>query len=204
MGKALSLAAALLLPVAASAQPSLSVRLAYAPALGQLAPRVPISDVVGAQVPVQLDALWRFGPLSAGGYASWGFGQVTQRGCDDGADCSASVLRAGIQATYLLPRPAGVFFPWAGAGLGWERLSERRSRLGRETTHAWSGLEGLLQGGVEWPLGRRITAGPFAAVAIGRYRDVALHTSVESASSEIRAPAVHAWIHLGFRGSVDL
>lgn len=199
----LILLAVLLLPASARARPSAALRLAFAPAIGDVAEAMPMSDVIRAQVPLQLDLLWRTGPLSAGAYASWGLG----RGgiCDPGASCSASDLRVGLEGLYAFPPlgRAGIV-PWAGLGLGWEWTSRRRERLGNETSYTWNGAELALQGGLEWPLAGRFSLGPFVQVAIGRYGRVALDAPEGSASAEIGSKAVHAFIHLGVRGKVDL
>lgn len=199
------LAAALLLPALARGQPSAALRLSWAPALGDVARGVPMSDAMSSQFPVQLDGLWRLGAVSAGAYASWGLGLVPAQTCGAGADCSASTVRAGVQGTYALPPfRATRVVPWAGLGLGWEWAYQRRERLGSRTSWRWSGPELALQGGADWPLGGRYALGPFLQLAFGRYGDVALDTSAASASAEIGARAVHAWIQMGVRGKIDL
>ncbi len=197
------LLAALLLPAAARARPSAALRLAFAPALGDVAESVPMSDAMRAQVPLQLDLLWRVGPLSAGAYVSWGLGQGGP--CDAGASCSASDLRVGVEGLHAFaPLGRAGVVPWAGLGLGWQWTSRSRERLGNETTFTWSGAELSLQGGAEWPLAGRYSLGPFVSIALGRYGRVALDTPEGSASAEIGSKAIHAFIHVGVRGKVDL
>jgi hypothetical protein len=201
MRTALALAA-LLLPALAAAQPALSLRLAYAPAVGSAAERVPMGDALRGQVPIQVDALWRFGTLAAGPYASWGRGVG---GCDDGASCRGSGIRTGIEALFALPGiRRGGLVPWAGAGMGWEWASRRRERLGNTLTWTWSGPEAHLQLGGAWTVAPRLAVGPYLLVAGGRYERVALDTPVESATTTVRERAIHAWVHLGVRGAVDL
>ncbi len=199
------LVAALLLPMAASARPTLALRLAYAPAVGSLAGSVPISDAMRSQVPLQADALWPLRPeLAAGLYASWGPGQVPSRACGAGASCSAAATRAGLQGLRTFARSSFGATPWAGAALGWEWASQRRERLGVETTARWNGPELALQGGAQWTLGRRFGLGPFLLLGAGRYERMSLETPEASASAAIADRAVHAWVHVGVRGSVDL
>jgi hypothetical protein len=196
--------AALLLPAASRAQPTVALRLAYAPAVGDLARGVPMSDALTSQIPVQLDALWRVGRASAGAYASWGLGQPDGEACSGGASCSASVVRAGVQGQWSL-EPLGEMriAPWLGLGLGWEWAFQRRERLGSRTSFTWSGAEVAVQGGADWPLADRFGVGPFVLVGGGRYAREAVSTSVESGSAAIDSKAVHLWIHLGVRGRVD-
>lgn len=202
MRMALALSA-LLLPAIAAAQPALSLRLAYAPAFGSAAERLPMGDALGAQVPIQLDALWRFGRLALGPYGSWGRGLVT--GCDDGARCSGVAVRTGIEALVDLPElRRGGFVPWTGAGLGWEWASRRRERLGNEITWTWSGPEAHLQLGGEWTVAPRLALGPYVLLSGGRFERVALYTPVDSGTARIRERALHGFVHLGVRGAVDL
>lgn len=204
MSRALAAAAALLAASIARAQPTVALRLAYAPALGSAAREVPMSEVTRAQVPIQVDALWRFGAASAGVYGSWGPGQVPSSQCRDGASCSASALSLGLQAQYALRAFGPGIVPWSGLGVGWERARHRDERLGSEAVFTWSGFEVLLQAGAELPLGHGFSVGPFAQLAIGRYGDVALDTHEASVSAAIDERAFHAFLHLGVRGKLDL
>jgi len=200
------LLAAVLLPAVAQAGATAALRLAYAPALGDLARGVPISDAMTSQVPLQLDLLWRHGRLSAGAYGSWGLGQVAADVCGgSGASCSASALRAGVQGLWAAePFGDARIVPWAGLGLGWEWAFQRRERLGSRVSWTWSGAELALQGGAEWPLGNRFGIGPFLLLGFGRYEDVAVETQSSSASASIGSRAVHVWIHVGARVRFDL
>jgi hypothetical protein len=203
---AASLAAALLLPAAARAQPTVALRLAYAPALGDLARGVPMSDAMRSQIPVQLDLLWRLGTASAGAYGSWGLGQPSGEACrEPGSSCSASVVRAGVQGMWAFePFGEARILPWAGLGLGWEWAFQRSERLGSRTAYTWSGPEVALQGGAEWPIAGRFGVGPFVLLGGGRYARQALDTSADSASAAIETKAVHVWVHVGVRGRLDL
>src|SRR5512138_798151 len=146
--RALLLATALLLPSAVRAQPSLSLRLGYAPSLGSAAEALPMSAIAVGQFPLQADALWRFGPLAAGGYASYGLGLAD--GCDAGVHCSASSVRLGVEATWTFRPPSGSFDAWGGAGVGYEWTTRRRARAGSHVESAYRGIEILsLQGGVD-------------------------------------------------------
>ena len=205
MPRPLLVAALVLLPLAARARPTAAVRLAWAPVIGNVSRGIPMTDAMGAQIPVQLDGLWRIGPASVGVYASWGLGLVSSGACGAGADCSASGVRLGVQGHWAL-RPIGEarIVPWGGMGLGWEWAFQTRERLGSRTSWRWSGPELALQGGAEWPLAGRFGLGPFVQLAFGRYGRVSLDTSAASASADIDTRAVHAWVQLGVRGRIDL
>jgi hypothetical protein len=202
------LVAALLLPTAAAAQRGVGVelglRLAWAPAVGSAADLVPMSEAIDWQVPLQADVLWSAERFAAGVYGSWGPGHAGAQGCTDGASCSAQAFRAGVQALWRFPRWSFGAAPWLGGGLGWEWASHRRERLGAATTTTWNGPELALQGGAEWRIRRRFGVGPFVLVGLGRYERVAIDTPEAFASGSIADRSVHAWIHLGVRGTIGL
>lgn len=200
-------AAALLLAAGASAADpavQLGLRLAWAPAVGSAAASVPMSEAVQWHVPIQAEAAWSAGGFAAGGYASWGPGQVGAQGCGDGASCSAQVIRAGAQALWTFPRTRYGFAPWTGGGLGWEWASHRRERLGAATTTSWNGPELGVQGGAAWRVADRFAVGPFLLVGLGWYERVAIETPEAFGSGSIADRAVHVWFHLGVRGTVEL
>jgi hypothetical protein len=191
---------ALSVPRLARGEPSVGLRLAVAPAVGSAAGDLPVSDAVRLQFPLQLDALWAFGPIAVGGYASWGLARVGA--C--GGSCDGSVVRAGLEAirTFASSRRA---VPWAGIGAGYEWATEHRARAGHARTTRWRGFELLaVQGGLEWRVARAVALGPFLLVGAGRYTDVSLDTGIESASEGIARRAFHAWIHAGVRGRLVL
>jgi hypothetical protein len=190
---------ALAAPPAARAEPAASLRIGIAPAVGSVVPDVPVSDAVQLQFPIQLDAGWAFGPLTVGAYGSWGYGLVGN--CD--GSCDASVVRAGLEATWTfssVPDLRGAA-PWGGVGAGYEWATERRSGGGSAVTTTWRGFELFaVQGGLEWRVAPAVALGPFLLVGLGRYTDIALDTGGDTASAELTRRAVHAWIHAGVRG----
>ena len=197
----LVLAAALLLPTAAAAGPSLGLRVGWATGLGDARKGTPIEEVAKAQVPIQLDATWRFTDrFAAGLYFSYGFGVLGSAVADEcdrlGADCSVATLRLGVQGTYLLPQLADRLLPWIGAGIGYEWAREHVSAPGFSTTQVVSGWELLnLQGGADWVLGEKWAFGPYAILSFGRY------SSVDG--NDIGEKDWHEWLHLGVRGKID-
>jgi hypothetical protein len=201
----LSLAAAavflaLATPRAVRAQPSVGVRLAVAPAVGSTVDGLPVSDAIRLHFPLQLDALWDFGRVGAGVYASWGIARVGA--CAE--SCDASVVRAGIQVTRTFSQWRGAE-PWAGLGAGYEWATESRTSAGHEVTTGWRGFELLaVQGGLDWRVARAVSVGPFLLVGGGRYSTVELDTGTSSDSTDLERKAVHAWIHVGIRGRIGL
>jgi hypothetical protein len=195
-----AVAVALLTAPTVRAEPVLALRLGVGGALGNAVPDVPISDTVPLQFPLQLDALWREGPIAGGIYASWA---PAQAGRCAGASCSAHVTRLGLQGTWTFPRE-GTSEPWAGLASGYEWATEERTQ-GTTVTTQWRGFELLaVQSGIEWPLGRWVALGPYALASIGRYAHVSVDTGLESASQSLSSKAVHAWFQLGVRGRLVL
>lgn len=197
----LLLVAALLLPTAAAAGPTLALRAGYAAGIGDASKDVPIADVAKGQVPLQLDALWRFTDRFAGGlYFSYGFGLlgggVADR-CDAlGADCSVATLRLGVQGTYQLAPVAGRFLPWVGGGIGYEWVRQSVSTGTFDSSQSVSGWEFLsVQGGADVKVGAKLFVGPYALLSWGRY------SSVDG--NAVSAKAWHEWLHLGVRGKLD-
>lgn len=202
--RAVPAAAAVLLALAAPdarAAPEVALRLGVAPALGSAVDDVPMGDVVSVHLPVQLDALWREGPLAGGLYASWGPGRAGR--CDAGASCGAAVTRAGLQATWTFATGGGPE-AWGGVAAGYEWAAAERTR-GTTVRTSLRGLEPLaLQGGVEWRVHPRVALGPFGLLSLGRYARMTVDAGGRAADAAIADRAVHLWFHVGVRARVDL
>lgn len=114
------------------------------------------------------------------------------------------MIRVGVQGTYgFAPRVAT---PWVGAGLGYEwslvhwevqgeGLSERADVTARGAELA------NVQAGLDWPVARRVSLGPFAMVTLGRYTRIASSSSSLTAGGE---RTVHLWSEIGIRVGFDL
>ncbi len=196
------LLAALLLPTAAAARPTLALRIGYAAASGDAAEETPMEEVAKSAVPIQLDALYRFGPhFAAGLYFSYGFGGLNQEisdRCDAlGADCSVSGVRLGAQGTYTFTQLSQRFAPWAGVGVGYEWVNGSVSRGGLSTTQRVTGWEIVnLQAGADFVVRPRFAVGPYVQLSIGRF------TAVDG--NDIADKAMHEWLNFGVRGRFDL
>jgi hypothetical protein len=209
MRKLLMLAAAfavLATPFASNAQVSLGLRLGYGLPMGEAQKGADLADGVKGQIPVQVDAMYRFTPnLSAGAYLSYGFGQVgdeLDEACDaPGVDCSTSGMRLGAQAAFTFAQPTAKLAPWLGAGLGWEWGKLSREAGGVDGSITYSGLEASLQGGADYRLSPKLAVGPFVNLGFGRYSDVSTDGPFEG---DIDEESVHEWLQFGFRGTFDL
>lgn len=169
-----------------------------------------LSDDTYGVIPLWLDAgYWLTSQLYLGAY--FAFGIVLPRvaassdplggGCPEDFDCSATGVRAGIQAEYALG-PYGGTRPWLGLGLGYEWVSTsirgRTLDLQLESLH--HGPE-LLQasGGADFALSPSFALGPFVTLSALRYTSCTLDFGGEQAC-ELEETAWHGWILLGVRG----
>ncbi len=200
----LAVAAALALAHAGAARAgeqsglSLGARVGYGIPLGDARAGISLGDVVSGQVPVQLDATWRFDrSWRLGLYAQYGIAQVAGAFCPAGASCSGQNFRLGVQTAYAFD--AGDSSPWVGAGVGleWQRASVSTGAVKNEIR--LFGFEILnLQAGWDFRPAAGFSMGPFASFSLGQYRTV-----TSGGTSENLATALHEWLELGVRGAFD-
>ncbi len=203
-------AAVLLLPATSRAQVRFGARAGYGFGTGAVGNGTNQSDWLKAQIPIQLEALYRFNPnLAFGPYVSYGFARPGGPFGDScgtaGETCSSRVFRLGFEAmyTFALEGTYERFSPWLGAGLGfeWSRLEEH-APAGDYTTTA-TGLEILsLQGGLDWVVNEKLAAGPFLMISFGRYDDASA-TNAFGTVNGLQDKAIHEWIQLGLRVRFD-
>jgi outer membrane protein W len=197
--------AAIVIPTASQAQDSkwiLGFRLGYAPAMGDAMQGQSMKDAMPSQIPIQLDALYKFTPeWAAGMYFSYGFGQLSSTeadACDAmGVDCSMSSVRVGVEGTYTFTTASPTFVPWIGAGFGYEAVSETVAVSGVSASQDTSGWEFLnLQLGGDWKVSPSFAIGPYVMYSIGQYSSIG--------GNSIPETATHEWLNVGVRGKFDL
>jgi outer membrane protein len=204
---ALFAVALLAVPAASRAQVSLGLRLGYSPALGEAAKDSDMSDGLKSQIPIQLDATYQLTPsFSLGGYASYGFGQtggVFDEVCDI-ADCSARVVRAGVQGIYSFA-PMGQLRPFAGVGAGYEWGSLTAEAGNEEVTVSFRGFELLnLTAGADYVVNPQFAIGPYVGFSVAQYSNTSVDDGTMEVSGEIDEKAMHEWLQFGIRGRFDL
>lgn len=192
----------LALPTAAAARPVLALRLGYAVADGNAAKDITMSEVAKSEVPIQLDAMWKFPPhFSLGLYFSYGFGQLGGQASDEcdaaGASCSVSTMRLGGLATYEFQDAWWRLSPWIGAGLGYEWVREKATLGGRSGTQDLSGWEYFnVEVGGDVKVAPKVAVGPYVSFRLGRY------SSLDGYG--IANKGYHDWLGFGVRGKYDL
>jgi len=206
-------AAALLVPAASRAQFTLGARVGYAPAMGDAAKDEKLSDGVKSQIPIQLDAAYKVTPdIAVGAYFAYGIGQIgsaVSDVCDiSGIDCSARVLRFGVQGLYSFNAVSKQFVPWAGLGAGYEIGSLEVSGGGATAKTTYRGFEFLnLQGGADYKVSEQFSVGPYVMLSIGQYSKAKIENSVDPGldfDGDIPDKAMHEWLGFGVRGKFDL
>jgi len=193
--------AAVVVPTASQAQFTLGARVGYGLALGDVGGTLAMSDWVKSQIPVQLDALYRVNPnIAVGAYFSYGFAQTggpIADACDlAGADCSASIMRLGLEGTYSLAA-MGPVAPWLGVGFGyeWNKLDDGTDSI------TFKGFEFVnLQVGGDFKVSPQISVGPYVMFSLGQYDSA----DVAGTSADITDKAMHEWLSFGVRGKFDL
>jgi hypothetical protein len=185
--------------------------------MGDAAKDVALSKYVSGQVPIEIEALWRFTPeISAGLYFGYGFAFASkdicaaQGGLPAGVSCStsgASVMRYGIQGQYRFLGVMQGATPWAGLGIGYETASVdvKGSYQGFSASYTAkvSGWEYLnLQGGVEWAVMPGLSVGPFARIGFAKYSTAEANGgSADIPSSD---QTFHEWLTIGVKGTFDI
>jgi hypothetical protein len=191
-----ALALAFAAPAASAAEPFLDARIGFGLPFGEIVAGTDLRDVVSSDVPLQVDAGFRFGrALSVAGYVSYGFGQLADdadRACGS-ADCSARIFRIGLQAAIH----SGIGSSrdvWGGVLFGWERLA-----LDAPTDLTASGPELGILGGLDFT-GDGTGFGPYVSLTFGEF------SSLEQGGRDVDVgdEKVHGTLLLGVRGYFGL
>jgi hypothetical protein len=184
-----------------------------------------MTDIVAAQVPIQIDLGLRPDPhLFLGAYGSYGFLFPASSACQ-GASCSGDDVRLGIEAQYHF-RPAMRFDPWVGVGAGYEWLHFASLQNGADETTKLQNFELLnVQAGLDYAVCTGLRLGPFASFALEQYEHETLTwtggqagagatsdaspqsaqgTVLHEQAQDVPQTALHEWLTLGVRGSFDL
>jgi len=176
------------------------LRLGYGLPMGESAKGAKMSDGISGMIPIWLDLGYMVTPnIMVGLYAQYGL--VMVKNCPDGADCSGSDIRVGLQGQYHLS-PAESMDPWFGLGVGYEMASTKVSAGGAETTGTLSGLEfANIQAGADFKAGP-LAVGPFLSFSLGQYSKAKVETPAGSADGDITDKAMHQWLVIGVKGTM--
>lgn len=174
-----------------------------------------LSDDIHGVIPLWLDAAYRLTQrLSVGAYFVYGLvlpkvapaADPLGGGCAEAFDCSATGLRAGVQALYALT-DGGAVRPWIGLAIGYEwvntEIQGQDIDFRLETWH--SGPEFLnLQGGADFRLARGFGLGPFVGISAMQYTSCSVELASREGPCELDERAWHGWAVFGVRGVLEL
>jgi len=164
---------------------------------------IPLSDLFYVVVPITVEAGYRKGPLYLGGAFSAGPGVVASADvtCNEfGMSCAREDYQLTIGARVYAGRP-NVVAGWVGVALGWEISDTQISDSTGRASGIMDGPIAALDAGIDAPLGRRFTLGPYIGVALGRYIHRTQSPEPLEFSNSIDGAANHTWIGLGARGT---
>jgi outer membrane protein W len=195
-------------------------RLGYAVAMGKAVDETDgeLSKGISGHIPIWLDLGYLVTPnIMVGLYGQYGIGFVgsglSDELCDPyNLDCSARVIRFGIQGQYHLS-PAEKLDPWFGVGFGYElaTMSVSGSVMGTsiDSSATYKGFEFLnLQGGADFKVSPAIGIGPFLSFSLGQYGSASTSGNAGgqsmSDSGDIDNTAIHEWFTFGVRGAFTL
>jgi hypothetical protein len=188
-----------------SAGVDFGARLGYALPMGKENGTDNLSDDVSGAVPLVLEVGYRLnGNFTIGALFQYGFGQVhntASNGCGSGGiDCSASVMRLGIEGIYNF-NMEGTFTPWVGIGTGYEWLSLSASLAGQSGSLTASGFEfATLHAGGDFRVAPQFALGPFISLSFAEYASESLSGAAGSGSMDLTDKKVHEWLQFGVRG----
>jgi hypothetical protein len=169
----------------------------------------PLGDVYNGQLPIWLDAGYRFASnWFVGAYLQLGIGIVNKdklTACaQSGNSCKGSDVRLGIEGTYSFSAGRS-FNPWIGLGTGyeWANLqSESPTGNGELTFKGWEYFN--LQLGGDFTISRVFSLGPYVAFSLAQYQSLSLSGGVFTFSPEIANKKTHAWLQFGVKGTFNL
>jgi hypothetical protein len=218
------LALLLFLPVRAVAQEPRSVlhrmfvgvRLGYGIPGGNVegsgADATPAGQDFHGMVPLTIELGYRMAPqFSLVGSVQYGLGVLDGDRTSDCINCLGFDLSAGA-SVYWHSKPLGIFEPWVGVGISWERRILSGSNEPATFIRVWESLSGLqflnLQLGADYAESPRFSVGPYLGVSLGSYfffsKEVNAEDQTLETSGNIPKAAVHEWVTFGVRGRFNL
>jgi hypothetical protein len=179
-------------PRAVATGVELGLRLGYAKPIGRLAEHVDMVDIYDRQIPIRLDAGYRFDShVFAGLYFQYGYPIFSDKsGCTrEHVSCSGSDMNMGVGAQYHFS-PTGTVDPWVGASAGYELITSAVRVGGIETAQGFEFGNVQLGSDFKFSPAYPLTAiGPFASASLGKFGPQATD----------QKNYMHMWFMVGFR-----
>ena len=160
-----------------------------------------ISDAVGGVIPVWAEAGVHYRSVFAGAFIQWGYGLT--KNCPATISCSASHVRAGLEALFHIDPDAGAS-PWLGAGFGYEWINLNASQGGSSASAQGRGFEFLsLHAGLDFKLTDRARVGPFVTLTLSQVGTESVSSGSQSSSADVKNTSIHEFLLFGMRLSFD-
>ncbi|HET8724465.1 MAG TPA: hypothetical protein VFM53_09720 [Anaeromyxobacteraceae bacterium] len=167
---------------------------------------VPVAENSTGSIPLQLDVgvtLARHTFLGA--YGQYRFGLLRSGACPEGASCSETGVRTGVEAIYSFATARSGVGAWVGLGTGWEWSTSRGSSAAGSATLTLSGWEFFqAQAGFDLWMTSAWRMGYYVAGSLGQYSQAS--TTVDGARAAFTIPerTLHSWFEMGFKTTFDL
>ncbi|HSM91486.1 MAG TPA: hypothetical protein VLT47_01295 [Anaeromyxobacteraceae bacterium] len=209
----LAAALAVLLPVAATAQANLGVKLGLAWPGGDKFRNYPMSTETGMAVPVELSLGFALSQqLDVGVYGGYAFVQPDSTYADycdlNGGSCDEHLWRLGVKTEYAFAGQGITPFVGANFGFEWDVLDESVPAAGYDFTDTLRGWELGFQVGADAWVGQMSKVGAFVGLAFGEYTwekiDGTYNYAPVGGSGSISDRAGHSWFTVGVRGAFGL
>jgi outer membrane protein W len=172
-----------------------------------------LSKAISGDVPIWVDAGYRFPNLYIGGFFQYGIGFVPSSASStsgatcgqNGVSCSTSDIMLGVDAHYHF-LPGGPIDPYVGLGVGYEILGLKASGGGQSASESVTGFQFVnLQVGADYKAMPNLGIGPFVMMSFGQYSGCSYSgAATAEGSCSIQQQAVHEWLTLGVRGAYDI
>jgi hypothetical protein len=165
---------------------------------------IPLAPGTSIAFPIQLDAGVRIAKrLVVGAYGSYQLSTIRTNGCQAGASCAESGVRAGLEVLYSFETKT--MGPWVGIASGWEWSFANGTipeANGSATLSGWEYAQ--LQAGYDFWLTGVTRLGFYLSASVGEFSRVDVAEGATLASGSIPGRTLHGWFQMGFKTTFDL
>jgi hypothetical protein len=171
-----------------------------------------LDSVIGHKIPIWLELGYRFNrAVRTNLFFELAPATVSSSICSVGS-CDAMDWRLGADLQFHLAPYVHQVDPWIGVGFGYEWLSFQSDAvdpvsgafLGRGDFHYRGWEIVLFEGGLDFPLSRVFSVGPYLSWSLAQFAYVDTSTPAGSVSSSIFNQATHSWLEIGLKGTFKL
>ncbi|HQR29585.1 MAG TPA: hypothetical protein PLL32_04180 [Anaeromyxobacteraceae bacterium] len=167
---------------------------------------VPVAENSTGSIPLQLDVGVTLARHTfVGAYGQYRFGLLRSGACPEGASCSETGVRTGVEVIYSFATARSGLGAWVGLGTGWEWSTSRGSSAAGSATLTLSGWEFFqAQVGFDLWMTSAWRMGYYVAGSLGQYSQASATADGVTSAFPIPERALHSWIEMGFKTTFDL